>query len=219
MMSKPTRTSILIGSPRGIERSNSAGLSRVMADVWEDAGWSVDWFHAHQAVRSDENWNRLLSSMRCTDLFLLATPLYVDSLPAPVIEALYRLSTASLVLDCKAPTPRMVCLVNCGFVEAEQNFTAQAMARLFCETIGFQWAGGVSIGAGGSLTKRIRGALQQAAEAIRDGREIPDRVTAVTHRLIMPRWLYIAGGNMMWKRQAKAHGVCDKLDAQPYKDG
>ena len=113
----------------------------------------------------------------------------------------------------------MVSLVNCGFVESEQNITAQSMVRLFCEDMGFQWAGGISIGAGGMVNKRIREALETASNALRDDILIPDAVDALTRKPIMKPWLYVMGGNFMWKRQAKANGLDPKqLKARPYED-
>lgn len=208
---------ILIGSPKGIEKSTSAQLARVIASGLEAAQWTSEWFHAHHVLKSADAWDALLTSMARSEVILLAAPLYVDSLPAPVIETLYRLTQAKGALARDGLPPRMVSLLNCGFVESDQNLTAQSMVGLFCEAMGFQWLGGISVGAGGALTKRIRGALETASNALRDDILIPDSVDAITRKPIMKPWLYVAGGNVMWKRQAKANGLHPKqLSARPY---
>jgi len=76
---------------------------------------------------------------------------------------------------------------------------------------------GISLGAGGAVTKRLRAALKQVSEALRDDVLIPDAVDIATNKPIMKPWLYVLGGNFMWRRQAKANGVRDQLKAQPYK--
>ena len=219
MSEKQAHITVLIGSPKGIEKSASARLAQVMANVLESANWSSQWVHTHQVIRSEEAWESLIASMVRSDVILLAAPLYVDGLPAPVIETLHRLSQAKGALAREGTPPRMLALLNCGFVESEQNATAQAMVRLFCEDIGFQWSGEVSIGAGGMINKRIRSALELAAEGLRDDILIPDAVYALTRKPSMKPWLYILGGNFMWRRQAKANGLTPKqLAARPYED-
>lgn len=155
--------------------------------------------------------------MARADVILLATPLYVDSLPAPVIETLYRLSQGKNLRVLDGDPPRFLALLNCGFVEPHHNRYAQLMLETFCKKVGFEWAGGISLGAGGMMTKRIREALRSVAEALRADILISDSVSRATSTPVMKPWLYILGGNFMWRRQAKANGVRDQLKAQPYK--
>jgi len=210
---------VLIGSPKGIEKSASARLAKVLTTGLEAANWTSEWFHTHHVLRADETWESMISSMARSEIILLAAPLYVDSLPAPVIETLHRLSQGKNALVREGLPPRMVSLLNCGFVESEQNITAQSMVRLFSENMGFQWAGGISVGAGGMVNKRIREALEMASNALRDDILIPDAVDVLTRKPIMKPWLYVMGGNFMWKRQAKANGLDPKqLNARPYED-
>ncbi|MCK5828186.1 NAD(P)H dehydrogenase, partial [Candidatus Bipolaricaulota bacterium] len=65
--------------------------------------------------------------------------------------------------------------------------------------------------------KRVREALQLTAAALRDDVLIPDVVEVLTRAPIMKPWMYVLGGNFMWKRQAKANGLQPKqLKARPY---
>lgn len=217
MSERQAHITVLIGSPKGIEKSTSARLARIITEGLERAKWTSEWFHTHRVVRSEQAWKDLVASMERSDVILLAAPLYVDSLPAPVIETLHCLSETHSLPDSGNTPPRMLSLLNCGFVEPEQNCTAQAMVALFCEGMGFQWAGGISVGAGGMINKRIRSALELAAEGLRDDVLIPDAVEVLTRAPIMKPWMYVLGGNFMWKRQAKANGLHSKqLKARPY---
>lgn len=216
MNERQEHITVLIGSPKGIEKSTSARLAKIITAGLETARWTTEWFHAHHVLRSDEAWEGLLASMARSDVILFAAPLYVDSLPAPVIETFYRLTQAKSKLVRDGLPPRMVSLLNCGFVEGHQNATAQSMVRLFSEAMGFQWSGDISVGAGGMINKRIRDALEFASNALRDDILIPDAVEVLTRKPIMKPWMYVLGGNMMWKRQAKANGLDPKeLQARP----
>jgi len=217
MSEKQAHITVLIGSPKGIEKSTSARLAKIITTGLGTDQWTNEWFHAHRVLQSDEAWNGLLASMARSDVILFAAPLYVDSLPAPVIETFYRLTQAKSTLVRDGLLPRMVSLLNCGFVEAHQNITAQSMVELFSRAMGFQWAGGISIGAGGMTNKRIREALESASSALRDDILISNSVDALTRKPIMKPWMYVLGGNVMWKKQAKANGLTPKqLTARPY---
>lgn len=217
MNERQSHVVVLIGSPRGVEKSSSAKLARVITSGLESAKWSCEWFHTHHVLQSQEDWDAMVASMSRADVILLAAPLYVDGLPAPVIETLHRLLEAKSMLVSEGNPPRMVSLLNCGFVESKQNITAQSMVHLFCESMGFQWAGGISVGAGGMINKRIREALETASNALRDDILIPNAVEVLTRKPIINPWLYALGGSFMWRRWAKANGVRDQLKAQPYK--
>jgi hypothetical protein len=56
----------------------------------------------------------MLAEIAAADLVVLAFPLYVDTLPAPVIALLESLTARRAVLP---PSTRFAALVNCGFPE------------------------------------------------------------------------------------------------------
>ena len=208
---------VVIGSPRGPEASSSARLARVIAEKLEAAHWGCEWFHAHRAAGSQDAWADMLASVAKVDLILIASPLYVDGLPAPLVQVLSRLRDERDALQRDGNPPRLLGLMNCGFVEPDQNQCAQLMLRAFSDEMGFQWAGGLSLGMGGRLTKPLRIALDRVAESLREDILIPDSVaTAMTTPVLRP-WLYVLGGNAMWGRLAKANGLSRKsLGARPY---
>jgi len=217
MSEKQAHITVLIGSPKGIEKSTSGRLAREITAELETANWTSEWFHAHHVLKADEAWESLIASMARSNVILLAAPLYVDSLPAPVIETLHCLSQAKSALAREDTPPRFLALLNCGFVEPGHNQFAQLMLQSFCERMGFQWADGISLGGGGMTKKRVREALQLTAAALRDDVLIPNAVEVLTRAPIMKPWMYVLGGNIMWKRQAKANGLQHKqLKARPY---
>jgi hypothetical protein len=70
----------------------------------------------------------------------LAYPLYVDSLPAPVTEALERIAVYRPVTG-RANGQRLVAVANCGFPEAEHNRAPLSICQQFARQAGFDWAG------------------------------------------------------------------------------
>ena len=206
---------LLVGSPKGLERSHSARLGRLIASRLEERGWNSESIHLHAAVQAVEGRRELFEAIDRADLVLFAAPLYVDSLPAPAIRALELVAEHRRSSDVEQ-VPRFVSIVNCGFVEPSQNDTCQRILRRFADRAAFNWLTGVSLGGGGQIPKRIRQALEILVEALDLGILVPHEVERLTRKPWMPSWLYVIGGNVMWKRMADRNGVKDQLRARPY---
>ena len=215
-MSDAKRVTLLVGSPKGLERSGSGRLGRVVTSGLETLGWDCSAHHLHAAVANDDAMSQLLTAVDHSDLVVLSTPLYVDGLPAPAIHALHKIALHRSNGDVER-VPRFFSIVNCGFVDPWQNEGAQNMLKLFCEQAHLDPVGDLSLGAGGALTKKVRQAFELAITALNEGTQIPVSIRKLTNKRIMPAFLYVLGGNFMWNKQAKANGVRDQLKAQPYK--
>jgi len=213
-----TRTlTVLIGSPRGLDRSNSAALSRILLDAFDESVWTIDWIHLHEAVGSKDAAAKLVAEVTNSDLILFAAPLYVDSLPAPAIEAFERVVAARAGRPDDAKTPRFAVLLNCGFIEPRQNATAVEICRVISDAAGFEWFGDLALGGGGHVTGRIRKALREAGASLANGFPISPDTRKRVRRPVMPKLLYVLGGNLMWRRLAKANGLTkEALLGQPY---
>ncbi len=209
------RILLLIGSPKGLEGSNSGRLGSRVVDGLKERGWSSESIHLHQAVRSEEAMEQLLAAIRQADVVLLAAPLYVDSLPAPVIRAFERIAAERKPEDIER-VARFASILNCGFVEPQQNRTCQRMLKRFADCAGFEWVYGVSLGATGRTTKRVCRALDILVEALDLELLVSEEAGQLTDKPVLPPWLYILGGNMMWKQWADRNGVKDRLRARPY---
>lgn len=211
------RALLLDGSPKGIERSNSARLGRLILDGLERNGWACESIRLHVAVESEERRRELLGAIDRANVVLFASPLYVDSIPAPAIRAL------ELIGSHRRPgsvgtVPRFVSILICGFIEPSQNDTCQRILQRFADRTGFDWIGGVSLGGEtGRMTRRIRRAFHLLIEAIDAEILVPDEVERLTRKPVMPRWLYILRGNIMWRRRADRSGTKDRLYARPYR--
>jgi multimeric flavodoxin WrbA len=220
------RAVLLVGSPR-THKSSSHSLGGYLFDRLAEANVQTETFYIHTSLYSPERMQALMEAVDAADLVMLAFPLYVDSLPAPVIAAMERIAAARRAGN-GAPHGRFAALANCGFPEAAHNRTALAICETFARQAGFDWAGALSLGAGEGLVHGatladasgpaipIRKALNLAAAALAQGEAIPQSAVDLLARPIMPGWLYRAMGIFGWRQQAKQYGVQNVMHRRPY---
>lgn len=161
-----------------------------------------------------------LSSLTENDVLIFVFPLYVDSLPASLIELLTRLEKIE-----KTKKPLIYAVTNCGFYEAQQTYLALAMMKCFANKAGLQWGYGLGIGAGPMIqsfgenwqyrpTALVYQALVALAERIKDRKTSDDRYVTVK----FSRFLYGLSGNMGWYSLAYRNKT-KNLMAKPHKEG
>lgn len=156
-----------------------------------------------------------------TDVLLIVFPLYVDSLPAPLLKVLTLLERAAKLSNRKLPT--VYAVVNCGFYDAVHNRLAFQMIENFCSRAGLSWGYGIGIGGGGIIATQsghmekgvasgVYAALRKMSDVILHG-DKPAQNVFVTPGF--PRFLYKFGGHIGWRQLAKKNGV-KSLDARPH---
>jgi hypothetical protein len=160
------------------------------------------------------------------DLLVLAFPLYVDSLPAPVIATLEKI--AKHRKDKDSSPIRFSAIANCGFPEANHNDTALAITSEFARQNGLAWMGGLALGAGEGIVHGtplneldgraipLKGALDLAAESLANGQPIPQSARDLLAKPVIPNWMYTFMGKFGWEQQAKSYGVKKIIKRQPY---
>ena len=224
-MNKDKNVLLLVGSPKG-SSSTSASLGNYLILRLEEFGLSVETDYIYKLIGKEEGKKELLSKVNEADLLILAFPLYVDCLPAGVIKALELIAKHRKSLN-KPKKTGLVVLINCGFPEAEQNNTAVAICKIFAREVGFEWKGALSLGMGGAIGGRSleeRGGMVRnvkkgyilAAQALAEGRDIPEEAIELVAKRFMPITLYTKMGNLGWNRQAKKFGARKKIKAKPY---
>jgi len=221
---KPRSALLLVGSPRGAA-SVSAALASHLGLLLEDRGITVSTQRiADRAPRLDLGFLGA-GGLRQADLLVLATPLYVDSLPAPVTEMLEAAARQRALAT--AAGPRFLAIVNCGFPEAVHNDTALAICRLFAAKAKMDWVGGLGLGAGGMFAgkplaqlggraRAVTQALALTADALAQGHVVPEEARRLFAKLPIPRWLYRFFGDWGFRQEARKHGVSARVGARPY---
>jgi len=220
------RALLLVGSPR-TRKSTSNSLGGYVLEQLKAQSIQTETIYVHTVLRSPEKLNNLMSAIDNADLILLAFPLYVDSLPAPVIEALEHIKAHRHDFVSERPV-LFAAIANCGFPEASHCAVALDICELFARQSNFVWAGSLALGAGegivhgealdtaGGPSVLLKQALNMAAKSLSRGEDIPLEATALLAKPIIPSWLYRFMGGFGWGQQAKKYGVEKQLRRKAY---
>jgi len=222
---KVQRALLLVGSPK-TRKSTSNSLGSYMFEQLRERSIQTETIYLHTVLRSPAKMQALLEAVEKADLVTLAFPLYVDSLPAPVIEAFERITAHRKM---HKPTRRQIfaAIANCGFPEAYQCNTALAICEVFAKQAGFKWAGGLALGGGGMVsgyplaegggkTILMRQALEQAAEGLVQEGAIPQAAREGLAKPIIPHWVYWLISFQRWVIDAKSYKALKFLWRKPY---
>lgn len=213
------RTLFIIGSPK-TGGSASRHLVDELADRLVAHGGDVSFAHGLKAIRSESATEELYAEAERADLVVLAFPLYVDSLPAPLTRVLELLAKRGGLAG-----KRLAVVVQCGFPEAMQCDTAVAICRTFGRKAGMRWAGAMRMGMGGSIGEgldkvpgggNVKQALDLAAVAIVRGEAIPAEAGELFAKQLMPAWMYLTIGNLGWHVQLRQHRARRPIAFRPY---
>jgi multimeric flavodoxin WrbA len=218
------RALLLVGSPR-LEKSTSSSLGSYLFEQLKQHGVETETIYIYKAINTLDRMEALRQAINRADLVVLAFPLYVDTLPAPVISVLESVVTHG---TAKTTATRFAAIVNCGFPEASQNDSAVALCAEFARTAGFEWMGGLSLGAGEGMVQArplkemggqgasLRQALEVAAGELAQGQPVSDSAQELLAKPLMPQWMYRLGGTIGWKMRARKYGTQKLLKARPY---
>lgn len=226
-MNTQKRVLLLVGSPRR-PKSTSESLGMYLLDRLNEKGLITEKISIHTSLKSDRGLDNLLSTVDRSDIIILAFPLYVDSLPAPVIKAMELISEHRKTTQ-ETRKQQLLAISNSGFPEASQNATALNICRCFALKLGFEWIGGLALGGGaaidgrllkdlGGMVRNIAKSLDITAVALAEGKPIPQEAVDKMAKPIIPTWLYMFFGGVGWKRKAKRYGAKKILRNQPYKN-
>ncbi len=222
------RALLLVGSPR-TRKSTSNSLGSYLFELLKAHNIQTETIYIHTTMYSAERTKAMLSAIDLADLVLLAFPLYVDSLPAPVMNALEHIASHRTSQSGNKPRQLFAAIANCGFPEPNHNATALAICENFARLTNFQWARSLALGAGegmihgmplNELDGRViplKKALDLAAESLAQGMVIPSEAQALLAKPFIPGWLYRAMGVYGWRQQAKEYSMEKIIKRQPYK--
>lgn len=215
---------LLIGSPKP-RRSTSESLGTCLLQGLAARGWTTTRLHILRQLKSQADADILWAAMDQADLIVLAFPLYVDSLPAPVIRMMERFAARRDRSD--APKARaLAVIINCGFPENAHNQVAERICHRFAAEMCLIWAGCLSMGEGGAIggkpiidtgmTKNIAGAMILAAAALTAGRPLPPEAAALMAKPLIAPNFYLLAAKIGWWQAAWKNRVLTRLAARPY---
>lgn len=216
---------LLVASPRGAA-STSNSLGEHMLSLLEARGMAIKKLLLYPTLDDEKKKTELLAAVDACALLLVAFPLYVDQLPAPLIDLLRQVHERRQGMTGES-RQSLVAIVQCGFPETVHCRPAGEILRLFARQAGFRFLGCLAFGMGGAVGNRplakaggvVRHqarAMEQAAAFLSEEKEIPAEVIALMGRAMMPRWFYNLAAGWGWKREAKKRGTSRRLRDRPY---
>jgi ferredoxin-NADP reductase/multimeric flavodoxin WrbA len=227
VFSPQPRVAVLLASARAAGTGTSESLARYLEHALQQGGAEVQFVPAAAFVRDAATATRAAQQLADADVLVVASPLYIDTLPYLGLLALEHVCAARLNWQGRRPA-RLVALLNCGFPEPEQMRFALQLLREFAREAGYCYAGGLPVGGGeaihgrplastGGMTRHLRAALDAAAAALLAGRGVPESASAAAARPFIAPPLYRLAGWWGWRSQAHAHGLrTSALRDQPF---
>ena len=225
-MSTPKSFLLLVGSPRE-KKSTSESLGNYLLEQLRKIGLETEKIRIYPALKSQEKRSDLLSAVDRFDTVIFASPLYVDNLPAPVINAMEFIADHRKTIKV-VKKQQLLAISNCGFPEAHHNDAALGIYRRFAMESGFEWSGELALGMGeaiggrslderGGMVRNVKTSLNLTANALAKGESLPQEAVDLMAKRFIPIWMYILFGGFGWKRQAKKNKVDKKsMYGQPY---
>jgi multimeric flavodoxin WrbA len=179
-MSGVKKALLLVGSP-GEEKSVSNKVGSYLAEKFNARGIETEKAYVSMLIRPEAEADHLMSLVDPVDLLILASPLYVDCLPAIMVKAMETIYERRIKDGKKKQM--LIAVLNCG-KDVHENDTAADICRRFAASTGMEWAGSIRIGMGRMLgrmelketNEALKGlckGLDMSAVALSEGKPIP----------------------------------------------
>jgi hypothetical protein len=213
---------VLVGSPRPKGTSSSESMARELLARWSEQGVPAELVRVAQVYRPGPTQDRFFARLAESPRLVLVSPIYVNSLPYPVMACLEALAGHA------APGLELSAVFNCGFPEPLHCHLAVRMCDAFCREVGAQWLGSLEVGGGGVINGRplsevgrpvegLRQGLREMADAVAEHRPVPETARAAASRALLEPRLYRWLGSLGWVVEAAKAGSLFRLGAQPYR--
>ncbi len=96
-------------------------------------------------LRTKEDYNRILNTLKDANAVVFCLPLYVDCMPSHVLSFLKEMEKFCQENNSKL---NIYAIANNGFIEGVQSEVLMQVFRNFCTRSGLTWGGGIGIGGG-----------------------------------------------------------------------
>jgi hypothetical protein len=230
---RPRRAVLWVCSAKKDGTSTSEALGAYLLDALAQRGWTTEREQLRRRVRPGGRVREaLLDGLTGADLLVLASPVYIDALPALAVTALGALADRISAGD-RTARPAIVPLVQCGFPELSHTTLAVSTAYRASRAAGLRWAGHLALGEGGVIDGaplppggagrgplgEVAGRLEHAAEVLDAQACVPLAVSRDFSRPLVPAALYRTAGQAGWILRALRHGAALRLWDRPLRPG
>lgn len=150
----------------------------------------------------------ILDSISISDVIVFSFPLYVDSEPSSLLSFMDYVIDNNIDISNK----KVYIVVNCGFLEGEQNITAIEIIKRWCYKTNTIYNGSILIGAGEIvgkkkyqlITKKALKEINIFAENVLNQKKLDDIITTMS--FMNPR-LYCILANISWAKNGRKNGL------------
>ncbi|EOT2958998.1 hypothetical protein ACSW9O_09570 [Clostridium perfringens] len=187
------RVIIINGSPRA-PRSNSKEYGEIFSSYYKG--------QANTFNITKNNHKEICSKIgEYTDI-LFVFPLYADGLPVTMLNFLK-------VLEENPPKnkPKVNVIINCGFIEPEQNNVCIDMVKLFCKQNTYEFNSVLSIGGGEAILGTpfkifVKWKIKKLAKSIYNN--IPENLSVT---MPISKNMYLKASTNYWINYGKRNGI------------
>ena len=214
---------VINGSPQG-EKGNTALILTSFLDGMKEAGAEVEifytrkmnkktsqgennsWFNKPGECFQDDDMKEFLPELMEAEIFVLATPLYVDGMTGPLKNMLDRIiPIAEPIIELrddhcrhpgriKAKNGKLVLVSNCGFWELDNFDALVAHIQAIGRNLNMEFAGALlrphgpvlkwMMDQGMDVSDIFEAAKEAGRQLVRDGKMSPDTLRAISRKLL-----------------------------------
>jgi len=221
---KIKKVTALLGSTRG-QNTVTESIADYLKQEFKNYETNLIKYRAHQIFQDDKAINAFIEDLKDSEIFVIVSPVYVHSLPYPVIRVMERLEGLTNKKFWKEKF--MAAVIHNGYPKEIQRKSSKEICHNFSKEIGSYWLGAIGFGGSplidgkpledvGWFTKNMRKSLDEFCKDIFNQNKLSSSTKKYEKKHFPPIPLFILKFmmNILNKKQAKEKGI--DLYAKPY---
>jgi len=158
---------------------------------------------SEEFLLNKNNYDEISKELLFAQKAILIFPLYVDCIPSILLGFLNRLEKLG---EKYKNRPTVYIIINCGFIENEQNEVAISMMEYFLKKNSFKYGGVLSFGSGEAILDSpfrgiVTGKIKKFAKAIELGETL-----SIKTQIPISKVFFAKAGNKYWSLKGASHG-------------
>jgi len=158
---------------------------------------------SEEFLLNKNNYDEVSKELLFAKKAILIFPLYADCIPSILLGFLNRLEKLGEKYKAR---PTVYIIINCGFIENEQNEVAISIMEYFLKKNGFKLGGVLSIGSGEAiLDSPFRGLVTSKLKKFAKAIELDEYISIKT-QMPISKGFFVKAGNKYWALKGSSHG-------------
>lgn len=162
------------------------------------------------SLRTGKLTAEIIEKLKKADTWVVAFPLYVDSLPSHLIDCLKQLEK----MTWKSKNLSIYGIANCGFYEGNQAEPALNVLKNWCAKAGCAYKGSLGIGGGGAIavSGNASGNTGMRMNIFKTMKKFAERIVKKEAEVnkyatvAFPRFVYKIAAQHSWRTMIKSNG-------------